>query len=203
MNLWCSKANLLKAYDLKNRARLWFYSTLRNFYTNVNLSKACDPRSQTIPITLRNFYLKVNLPKACDLRSRTRPRFCLTLRNFYSKVNLFVLWYAYHVHDKMSLRCFCVSFWILWNKKVAGIILFLWFWNIAWLCVFTFYPNLHTFCIWCTHTHTLWHVWMLNVMILSCLDIICLHMSIYFWITTLNSIFRVLIQNSDLGLTCC
>ena len=23
-----------------------------------------------------------------------------------------VLCYAYHVHDKMSLRCFCVFFWI-------------------------------------------------------------------------------------------
>ena len=38
----------------------------------------------------------------------------------------FVLCCAYHVHDKMSLRCFCVSLWIPWNTKFVGIIMFLW-----------------------------------------------------------------------------
>ena len=36
-----------------------------------------------------------------------------------------VLCCAYHVHDKMSLRCFCVSLWIPLNIKVVGIIMFL------------------------------------------------------------------------------
>ena len=31
---------------------------------------------------------------------------------------------ACHVHDKMSLRCFCVSLWIPLSTKIVGIILF-------------------------------------------------------------------------------
>ena len=99
--------------------------------------------------------------------------------SFLCIVLCFVLCCTYHVYDKMSLRCFCVSFWIPWNTKVVGIIMFLWFWNITWLYVFTL-------CIWCTHTHT--HTqsltcFVLNVMILSCFDVLCLHMSFFFfWI---------------------
>ena len=32
---------------------------------------------------------------------------------------------AYHVHDKMSLRYFCVSLWIPLSTKMVGIIMFL------------------------------------------------------------------------------
>ena len=101
---------------------------------------------------------------------------------------------AYHVHDKSSLRCFYVSLWILWNTKVVGIIMFLWFWNIIWLCVFTLCPNLPIFCIWCARTHTLWHVWVLNVMILSCIDDLCLYMSIVFELPLYIYVFRVLFK---------
>ena len=38
---------------------------------------------------------------------------------------MFVLCYAYHVDDKMPLRCFCVSLWMPLNTKVVGIIMFL------------------------------------------------------------------------------
>ena len=91
---------------------------------------------------------------------------------------MFVLCCAYHVHDKMSPRCFLVFLWISLDTMVVGIIMFLWFWNIMWLCVLTLCPNLHTLCFWCTHTHTLWHVWVVNVTILSCIDELCLYMSI-------------------------
>ena len=66
---------------------------------------------------------------------------------------------AYHVHDKMSLRYFCVSLWIPLSTKIVGIIMFPWFWNIKWLCFFfflTFCPSLHTFAYDAyTHTHSL------------------------------------------------
>ena len=90
---------------------------------------------------------------------------------------MFVLCCAYHVHDKMSRRCFLVFLWIPWNTMVVGIIMCFWFWNIIWLCVFSLCPNLHTFAF-DADTHTLWHVWVLNVMILSCIDELCLYISI-------------------------
>ena len=91
---------------------------------------------------------------------------------------IFVLYCAYHVHNKMSHRCSLVFLRNPWNTMDGGIIMWFWFWNIIWLCVFTLSPNLHTFCIWCTHTQTLWHVWVLNATILSCIDELCLYMSI-------------------------
>ena len=39
----------------------------------------------------------------------------------------FLLCCAYHVHDKMFLRYFCVSLWIPLNTKIVGIIMFLQF----------------------------------------------------------------------------
>ena len=36
----------------------------------------------------------------------------------------FVLCCAYHVHDKMSLRCFCVFLWTPLSTKIVGIIMF-------------------------------------------------------------------------------
>ena len=106
--------------------------------------------------------------------------FYMTILHFCT---IFGLCFTYHVHDKMSHRCFCASLWILWNTKVVGIIMFLWSWNNIWICVFTLCPSLHTFEFDArahthTHTHTLWHVWVLNTMILSCFDDLCLHMSI-------------------------
>ena len=44
---------------------------------------------------------------------------------FFFHYSMFVLWCAYHVHDKMPLRCFCVLLWIPWNTKFVGIIMFL------------------------------------------------------------------------------
>ena len=45
--------------------------------------------------------------------------------SFLCIVLCFVLCCAYYVHDKTSLRCFCVSLWIPLNIKVVGIIMFL------------------------------------------------------------------------------
>ena len=45
--------------------------------------------------------------------------------SFFIHYIMFVLCCAYHVHDKISLRCFCVSLWIPWNTKFVGIIMFL------------------------------------------------------------------------------
>ena len=45
--------------------------------------------------------------------------------SFLCIVLIFVLCYAYHVEDKMPLRCFCVSRMIPLNTKVVGIIMFL------------------------------------------------------------------------------
>ena len=44
--------------------------------------------------------------------------------SFLCIVLCFVLCYAYHVHDKMSTRCF-VSLCIPWYTKFVGIIMFL------------------------------------------------------------------------------
>ena len=45
--------------------------------------------------------------------------------SFLSIVLCFVLCCSYYFHDKMSLRCFCVSLWIPLNTKIVGIIMFL------------------------------------------------------------------------------
>ena len=45
--------------------------------------------------------------------------------SFLCIILCFVLCYAYHIHDKMSLRCFCVYLWISLNTKIVGIIMFL------------------------------------------------------------------------------
>ena len=47
--------------------------------------------------------------------------------SFLCIVLCFVLCCAYHVHDKMSLRCFSMSLWIPLSTKIMGIIMFLYF----------------------------------------------------------------------------
>ena len=91
----------------------------------------------------------------------------------------FVLCCAYHVHDKMSLRCFCVFLWTPLSTKIVGIIMFPWFWNINWLCVFTLYPRCTLLHMMNTHTHTLTYR-VFNAMILSCFDILYIHLSFLF-----------------------
>ena len=50
----------------------------------------------------------------------------LVCSSFLCIVLYFVLCCAYHVHDKMSLSCFCVSLWIPLGTWFVGIIMFLW-----------------------------------------------------------------------------
>ena len=47
--------------------------------------------------------------------------------SFLCIVLCFVLCCAYHVHDKMSLRCFCVFLWTPLSTKIVVIIMFLCF----------------------------------------------------------------------------
>ena len=50
---------------------------------------------------------------------------CFTCLFFiFMHSTMFVLNCSYHVHDKMSLRYFCVSLWIPLNTKFVGIIMF-------------------------------------------------------------------------------
>ena len=48
---------------------------------------------------------------------------CLFL--IFVHYTMFVLCCAYHVHDKMSPRCFLVFLWISLDTMVVGIIMFL------------------------------------------------------------------------------
>ena len=71
--------------------------------------------------------------------------FFLHVCSSYSCITLwFVLWCAYYVHDKMSLRCFCVYFWTSLSTKIVGIIMFLCFETSIDYVFFTHCP-LHVF----------------------------------------------------------
>ena len=78
---------------------------------------------------------------------------------------MLVLCCAYHVHDKTSLRCFCVSLWILWNTKVVGIIIFNF--ETSYDYVFLHFALFCTLFIFDSHTHILCHVWVLIAMLIS------------------------------------
>ena len=74
--------------------------------------------------------------------------------SFLCTVLWFVLCCVYHIHDKMSLRCFYVSLWIPLSTKFVGIIMFFDFETSNDYVFFTLCPSFHTFA-YEAHIHTL------------------------------------------------
>ena len=94
--------------------------------------------------------------------------------------------YLMHTHTLTCLSDYCHAY-------------IIWFWNIIWLCVCTLCPILHTFYIWCAHTHTHFDMfeWLLPCLY-HFIDTICSLMSIWCLNYALNSVW-CLIQNFYFG----